>query len=93
MLYYNTENREKFTEAIKVEARKLGVDLVIHDLDRSCEYNTRYYRCLENLIEEVVEAIRVRFSGDNLSVKELSIAVHNDPWQGEFVRVQTRCKR
>lgn len=93
MLYYNAKNRDKLFQTIINEARKLGVDLVRYDLDRSYDYNTNVFQSLEHLIEEIVKDMRDWFSRDNLSVKGLSIAVHNDPWQGEFVRVQTRCKR
>lgn len=93
MLYYNSENREKFTEAIKVEARKLGIDLVINDLDRSYRYYTGKYQNLENLIEVIVEDMRDWFSSDKLSVKEMEASIYNEPWDSEYVRIQTRCKR
>ena len=94
MLYYNAENLNKFIEAIKVEARKLGVDLVRRDLDRSWDYYTSAFLDLESLVKSIVKDMRGWFSNDNLSVKEIDISVHNMPWAGgEFVRVQTRCKR
>lgn len=93
MLYYNAENTRVFTEAIKGEASKLGVTLVRHDLDRTHIYDTSTFQNPEHLIEAIVKDMRVWFSNDNLSVKEMDVGIHNEPWQGEFVRVQTRCKR
>lgn len=94
MLYYNAENLKKFIEAIKVEARKLGVDLVGRDLDRSWDYCTSAFLDLESLVKSVVKDMRGWFSSDNFNVKEIDISVYNMPWDGgEFVRIQTRCKR
>lgn len=94
MLYYNIENREKLFETIKDEASKLGVTLVRNDLDRSYDYNTNVFKDLEHLTEVIVKDIRGWFSSDNLSVKEMDVGIHNLTWSnGEFVRIQTRCKR
>lgn len=93
MLYYNIENTRVFAEAIKDEASKLGVTLVRHDLDRIHDYNTSGFLDPDHLIEAIVKDMRVWFSSGNLSVKEMDVGIHNAPWQGEFVRVQTRCKR
>lgn len=93
MLYYNTENTTKFIEAIKEEARNLGIDLVTRDLDRSDIYYTCRYKTLDGLIERIVEDIRSRFSCDNLNKKEMCITIGNEPWTGENVRIQTRRKR
>lgn len=93
MLYYNAENTRVFTEAIKDKASKLGITLVRHDLDRIHDYNTSEFRDPEHLIESIAKDMRGWFSNDNLSVKEMDVSIHIAPWQGEFVRVQTRCKR
>ena len=93
MIYYNTENRKKFTKAIVNEARSLGVRLVDYDLDRSNIYYTDGYKTLDSLIERVVEDIRLWFSSDNLNKKEMCIAICAEPWAGESVRIQTRRKR
>jgi hypothetical protein len=93
MLYYNAENTRAFTEAIKDEASKLGVDLVRHGLDRVHDYNTSEFRDPEHLVDVIVKDMRSWFSGDNLSVKEMDVSIHNAPWLGEFVSVYTRCKR
>ena len=93
MIYYNKENRRKFTEAIIEEARNLGVDLVTRDLDRSDIYYTCKYKTLDSLIERIVEDIRSWFSSGNLSKKEMNVSIGNEPWTGENVRIQTRRKR
>jgi hypothetical protein len=93
MLYYNLQNTEVFIEAIKDEASKLGVTLTRNDLDRTHDYDTSTFQDPEHLIEAIVKDMRVWFSGDNLRVKEMDVCIHNEPWQGEFVRVHTRCKR
>ena len=93
MLYYNTENTTKFIEAIKEEARTLGVDLVSRDLDRSYIYYTCKYKTLDSLIERIVEDIRSWFSDNNLNKKEMRVSIGNEPWTGENVRIQTRRKR
>lgn len=93
MIYYNKENRRKFTEAIIEEARNLGVDLVSRDLDRSDIYYTCKYKTLDSLIERIVKDIRSWFSSGNLSKKEMNVTIGNEPWMGENVRIQTRRKR
>ena len=93
MLYYDRENREKFIEAIKDEARDLGIDLVTHDLDRSNVYYICKYKNLDDLIKVIREDIRLWFSDDNLNKKEMCITIGNEPWTGENVRIQTRRKR
>ena len=93
MIYYNKENRRKFTEAIIEEARNLGVDLVTRDLDRSDIYYTCKYKTLDSLIERIVEDVRSWFSSGNLSKKEMNVSIGNEPWTGENVRIQTRRKR
>lgn len=93
MLYYNIENKQKLFEAIKDEASKLGVTLVGNDLDRIHDYDTSTFRDIDHLTEVIVNDIRGWFSSGNLSVKEMDVGIHNAPWQGEFVRVYTRCKR
>lgn len=93
MIYYDTENRIKFIETIKEEARNLGVDLVSHNLDRSNIYYTCKYKTLDSLIERIVEDIRGWFSSGNLSKKEMNVSIGNEPWVGENVRIQTRRKR
>lgn len=93
MLYYNAENTRVFIEAVKGEASKLGVTLVRHDLDRIHDYDTTSFRDTEHLVESIAKDMRGWFSNDNLSVKEMNVSIHNRPWQGEFVRIQTRCKR
>lgn len=93
MLYYNIGNREKFTEAVKTEARDLDVDLVVYDLDRSYRYYTHNYQNLENLIEVIIEDMRDWFSSDKLSVKKMEVSIYNEPWDAEYVCIQTRCKR
>ena len=93
MIYYDTENRNKFMETIETEARNLGINLVTHDLDRSDIYYTCKYKTLDSLIERIVEVIRSRFSCDNLNKKEMCITIGNEPWTGENVRIQTRRKR
>lgn len=93
MLYYNAENTKVFLEAINCETSKLGVNLVRHDLDRMCNYNTNVFQSLEHLIEEIVKDMRDWFSSDNLTVKEMNVCIHNTPWDGEFICIQRRCKR
>lgn len=93
MIYYDIGNRAKFTEAIKAEARDLGVDLVVYYLDRSYRYYTGKYQNLENLIEVIVEDMRNWFSSDKLSVKKMGVSIYNGPWDSEYVCIQTRCKR
>ena len=93
MLYYDRENREKFIEAIKDEARDLGIDPVTHDLDQSNIYYTCKYKNLDDLIKVIREDIRLWFSDDNLNKKEMCITIGNEPWTGENVRIQTRRKR
>lgn len=93
MLYYNSKNRLKFQKAIMDEADDLGVVLTMNDLDRRYDYETKDYQDLETLMGVVLEDMRNWFSGDGFNKKELNIAIHVAPWTGEFVRVQTRCKR
>ena len=93
MVYCNNENREKFTEAIKDEARNLGVDLVTHDLDRFNVYYTDRYKSLDNLIKAIRDDMRLWFSGDNLNKKEMCVTIHTGIWAGESVCIQTRRKR
>lgn len=93
MLYFNIENRIKLQKAIVHEAVDLGVDLVMHGLDRHYDYNTKDYQSVESLIEKIVKGIRDCFSRGNISKKEMCIELHKDPLLGEFVRVQTRCKK
>ena len=93
IIYYNKKNREKFTEAIKDEARNLGIDLVTHDLDRYNVYYTDRYKSLDSLIKAIREDIRFWFSDNRLSKKEMCISLYNEPWTGESVRIQTRRKR
>lgn len=93
MLYYNLKNKEKLIEAINNEARKLGIHLVAHGLDRTYDYNTNAFQDLEHLIETIVDDIRSWFSSDSLAVKEMCVALHIIPGKGEFVRVHTRCKK
>ena len=93
MIYYNPENTTRFIEAIKEEARILGVDLVSRDLDRSNIYYTCKYKNLDDLIKVIREDIRLWFSDDNLNKKEMCITIDNEPWTGESVRIQTRRKR
>ena len=93
MLYCNKENREKLIEAIKDEARDLGINLVTHDLDRSNIYYTCKYKNLDDLIKVIREDIRLWFSDDNLNKKEMCITIGDEPWTGEYVRIQTRRKR
>lgn len=93
MIYYNKKNREKFTEAIKNEARNLGIDLVTHDLDRSDIYYICKYKTLDSLVERIVEDIRGWFSDNTLNKKEMNVTVGNEPWIGENIRIQTRRKR
>ena len=93
MLYYNTENTNKFINTITEEARILGVDLVSRDLDRSNIYYTCKFKNLDDLIKVIREDIRLWFSDDNLNKKEMCITIGNEPWTGESVRIQTRRKR
>ena len=93
MLYYNIENTKAFTEAIKNEANKLGVTLTRNDLDKIHDYHPDTFRDLEHLIESIVKDMRGWFPSGNFSVKEIDVAIHNSPWEGELVRIQTRCKR
>ena len=93
MLYYNKENREKFTEAIKDEARNLDIDIVTHDLDRFNVYYTDKYKDLDDLIKVIREDIRLWFSDNNLNKKEMCVSIGDEPWTGESVRIQTRRKR
>ena len=93
MLYCDKRNRERLIEAIKDEARDLGIDLVTHDLDRSNIYYTCKYKNLDDLIKVIREDIRLWFSDDNLNKKEMCITIGNEPWTGENVRIQTRRKR
>lgn len=93
MIYYDTENRKKFTKAVVDEARSLGVRLVDYDLDRSNIYYTCKYKTLDSLIERIIEDIRGWFSSGNLSKKEMNVSIGNEPWTGENVRIQTRRKR
>ena len=93
MIYYDTENRKKLIEAIIEEARILGVDLVSRDLDRSNIYYTCKYKDLDDLIKVIIGDIRLWFSDNKLSKKEMCITIHTEPWTGESVRIQTRRKR
>jgi hypothetical protein len=93
VIYYDTENRNKFMEAIKEEARILGIDLVTRDLDRFYMYYADRYKTLDSLIERIVGDIRGWFSDNRLSKKEICVAVGTEPWAGEHVRIQTRRKR
>lgn len=93
MIYYNTENRKKLIEAIKDEARDLGIDLVTHDLDRTNIYYIGRYIDLGKLIKAIIDDIRLWFSDNSLSKKEMCISLYNEPWTGESVRIQTRRKR
>ena len=93
MLYCDKRNREKFTEAIKDEARNLGIDLVTHDLDRTNIYYIDRYKDLGKLIKAIIDDIRLWFSDNNLNKKEMCISLYNEPWVGESVRIQTRRKR
>ena len=93
MLYYNAENRNKFTEAIKEEARNLGVELVTHDLDRFYVYYIGRYMDLGKLIKAIIGDIRLWFSDNKLNKKEMCIDIYDEPWTGESVRIQTRRKR
>ena len=93
MIYYNKRNREKLVEAIKDEARDLGIDLVTHDLDRFYMYYTDRYKTLDSLIERIVEDIRGWFSDNSLNKKEMYVAIGTEPWTGESVCIQTRRKR
>lgn len=93
MLYYNAENTKVFVEAIRDEARELGVNLARRVLDRSYDYKTNDYQNVEHLVESIVKDMRGWFSNGDLSIKEMDVGIHNGPWEGEFVRVQTRCKR
>lgn len=93
MIYYDTENRNKFMEAIKEEARILGIDLVTRGLDRSNIYYTCKYKNLDDLIKVIREDIRLWFSSGNLSKKGMYIAIGTEPWTGEYVCIQTRRKR
>lgn len=93
MLYCDKRNREKFIEAIKDEARNLGVDLVTHDLDRANIYYIGRYKDLGKLIKAIREDMRLWFSDNSLSKKEICISLYNEPWAGESVRIQTRRKR
>lgn len=93
MIYYNKKNREKFTEAIKDEARNLGIDLVTHDLDRSNIYYVGRYQDLDKLIKAIKGDIRLWFSDNRLNKKEMCISLCDEPWAGESVRIQTRRKR
>lgn len=93
MIYCNRENKEKFAEAIKDEARDLGIDLVTHDLDRSNIYYICKYKTLDSLIERIIEDIRGWFSSENLNKKEMNVTIGNEPWMGENVCIQTRRKR
>ena len=93
MIYYDTENRKKFIEAIIEEDRILGVDLVSRDLDRSNIYYTDLFKNLYNLIKTIKEDIRFWFSDNSLNKKEMCVSLHTEPWRGESVRIQTRRKR
>ena len=93
MIYYNAENTNKFIEAIKEEARNLGIDIVTYDLDRFNVYYTDRYKNLDNLIKAIRDDMRLWFSGDNLNKKEMRIDLCTEPWTGESVRIQTRRKR
>lgn len=93
MIYYNKENRRKFTEAIIEEARNLGVDLVSRDLDRGNIYYTCKYKDLDSLIKAITDDIRLWFSDNNLNKKEMRVSIGDEPWTWENVRIQTRRKR
>lgn len=93
MLYCDKRNREKFIEAIKDEARNLGIDLVTHDLDRTNIYYIGRYQDLGKLIKAIREDMRLWFSDSSLNKKEICISLYNEPWTGESVRIQTRRKR
>lgn len=93
MLYYNKKNREKLIEAIKDEARDLGIDLVTHNLDQNHIYYIGRYQDLGKLIKAIIGDIRLWFSSGNLNKKEMCISLYNEPWTGESVRIQTRRKR
>lgn len=93
MLYYNAENTKVFIEAIKDLVNCLGIDLVTNNLDRSYDYITNNYQDLEKLTEAILDDITSWFSGDGFNKKELCVSIYTTPWGGEFVRVQTRCKR
>ena len=93
MLYYNAENTTKFIETIKEEARNLGIDLVSRDLDRGNIYYTCKCKDLDSLMRVIREDIRLWFSDNNLNKKEMCITIGNEPWTGEYVRIQTRRKR
>lgn len=93
MLDCNAENRKKLIEAIKDEARDLGIDLVTHDLDRTNIYYIGRYQDLGKLIKAIIGDIRFWFSDNSLSKKEMCISLYNEPWTGESVRIQTRRKR
>ena len=93
MIYYNKRNREKLVEAIKDEARDLGIDLVTHDLDRTNIYYIGRYIDIGKLIKAIIGDIRLWFSDNRLSKKEMCITMHTEPWTAESVRIQTRRKR
>ena len=93
MLYYNAENATKFIETIKEEARNLGIDLVSRDLDRGNIYYTCKYKNIDDLMRVIIEDIRLWFSDNNLNKKEMCITIGNEPWTGEYARIQTRRKR
>ena len=93
MLYYDNRNRNKFIEAIKEEARNLGIDIVSYDLDRSNMYYTVRYKNLDDLIKVIIDDIRLWFSDGKLNKKEMCISLYDEPWTGESVRIQTRRKR
>ena len=93
MLYCDKRNRERLIEAIKDEARDLGIDLVTHDLDRTNIYYIGRYIDIGKLIKAITDDIRLWFSSGNLSKKEMNVSIGNEPWTGENVRIQTRRKR
>ena len=93
MLYCDKRNRERLIEAIKDEARDLGIDLVTHDLDRTNIYYIGRYQDLGKLIKAIIGDIRLWFSDSSLNKKEMCISLHNETWTGESVRIQTRRKR
>lgn len=93
MLYCDKENREKFIEAVKDEARDLGIDIVSYDLDRTNIYYVGRYIDLGKLIKAIIGDIRLWFSDNRLNKKEMCISIHTEPWTGESVRIQTRRKR
>lgn len=93
MFYFSVANTEKLIEAINSEARRLGIKLVIHELDRRYDYNVHDYQDLESITDKIVGDIRDWFSGNNFNKKEMSVSIRISPLQGEFVCVQTRCKR